>query len=285
MTLPSGFTISLLEEPELPQLAQWAQEEGWNPGRHDLTLAWNLQREAFVALRHHNALVGAGTIFRHDPGYGFMGFFIVDGEYRGRGLGSELWHYRRDALKARLARGGIIGMDGVPDLVPFYTKGGFTPTYRSVRMQGTARTGRSNAVALTVRDLPEIERLDQPTFPVGRAAFLTSWMSQEHTVVRGVRRDGDLVAWAMARPCATGFKLGPVVALNPSAAEEAILGVTEQIVGQQIQIDVPEVNHDAFRVAEGLGLTEVFSCTRLYLGGIPVVDTDRIYGVTSFEFG
>lgn len=132
----NGGTISLLAAEELPVLHRWAADEGWNPGRGDLTAIWHLQPQAFLGLRVEGDLVGAGTILDHGGGFGFMGLFILAPSHRGIGLGREFWHLRRNLLLERLGPGALIGMDGVLGMEPFYQRGGFDHAYRDVRMTG-----------------------------------------------------------------------------------------------------------------------------------------------------
>jgi hypothetical protein len=48
-------------------------------------------------------------------------------------------------------------------------------------------------------------------------------------------------------------------------------------------LDVPEPNEAAMRLAERLGLAQVFETARMYAGPAPALDLNRIYGIPSFE--
>ena len=76
-------------------------------------------------------MIGGGAITSYDGEFGFMGFFIVRPEFRGRGLGNSLWHTRLERLRARLNAGASIGMDGVFDMQSYYAKGGFVFSHRN----------------------------------------------------------------------------------------------------------------------------------------------------------
>jgi len=133
MQLPAGFSISQMEAHEVAILDGWAADEGWNPGLNDLQLAWELEPECFIALRQDDRLAGGGTIISYGGRFGFMGLFIMRRDLRNRGLGTTLWHWRRDELRRRLDPDAAIGMDGVFDMVPFYERGGFKAVYRDLR--------------------------------------------------------------------------------------------------------------------------------------------------------
>ena len=131
---------------EAAKLARWAVDEGWNPGKADISIAWETDRDAFIALRKDDDLLGGGTIFSYDGLFGFMGLFIIRSDLRGEGLGKQLWTYRLKRLQTRLAPGAPIGMDGVFAMVPFYERGGFGFAHKDVRFQGIAQGTRDAEV-------------------------------------------------------------------------------------------------------------------------------------------
>lgn len=286
MTLPAGFTIAPMRADEVPELEDWAAAEGWNPGLADLAIAHAVDPDAFVALRQGEALAGGGTIFSYSGAFGFMGLFIVRADLRGAGLGAALWHHRLDLLRRRLAPGATIGMDGVFAMVPFYEKGGFRLAHRDLRFQGTARGVADPAVlAYPEISFAEIDAFDRRHFPAPRAAFLVRWLEQPGAHVLGLRENDTLVAYGVARPCRDGFKLGPVFADTPAAAERVVASLMARVAGAPVALDVPEPNAAGLALAERLGLRQAFGCARLYHGPAPALPLGGIFGVTSFEFG
>ncbi|MCB0053321.1 MAG: GNAT family N-acetyltransferase, partial [Caldilinea sp.] len=120
---------------EVDELVAWAAREGWNPGLHDAEIFWATDPAAFIAADLGGEMIGGGAITAYGDEFGFMGFFIVRPEYRGRGLGDALWHARRARLLARLRPGASIGMDGVFDMQHYYAKGGFVFSHRDLRFR------------------------------------------------------------------------------------------------------------------------------------------------------
>ena len=129
------LVIRSMTRAELGQLVGWAADEGWNPGLHDGELFWATDPEAFIAAELDGEMIGGGAITSYNGEFGFMGFFIVRPEYRGRGLGNTLWHARRDRLLARLRPGASIGLDGVFAMQDYYAKGGFAFSHRNLRFR------------------------------------------------------------------------------------------------------------------------------------------------------
>lgn len=286
MHLPPGYAISAMRDHEIPILEGWAASEGWNPGLADLTIARAVDPDCFVALRHDGELAGGGSIFCYDGRFGFMGLFIMRADLRRQGFGARLWHWRRDTLLSRLETGASIGMDGVYEMVPFYERGGFKAAYRHLRYQGTAIAPRGgSAEVLGAADFTDIEAFDRAHVATPRPAFLRRWLEQPGAYVAGVRDNGKIAAYGVARPCRTGYKIGPLFTARPDAAEAVFSTLLRSISGHQVQIDVPEPNTAALNMVAKADLSLSFGCVRLYYGTAPSLPVGEIYGVTSLEFG
>jgi hypothetical protein len=87
------------------------------------------------------------------------------------------------------------------------------------------------------------------------------------------------------RPARTGFKIGPLVALDRGAAESVLAALVADCGDADVFLDVPSINEDAVAMAEGIGLTPVFETARMYRGAVPPRRIDHVFGVTSFELG
>ena len=105
--------IRNMTRAEVNELVDWAAGEGWNPGLYDADLFWAADPEAFLAADLNGEMIGGGAITSYGGKFGFMGFFIIRPEFRGRGFGDRLWHVRRDRLIKRLQPNATIGLDGV----------------------------------------------------------------------------------------------------------------------------------------------------------------------------
>lgn len=283
---PPDIAAGPMCDAEVAELGRWAKAEGWNPGRGDLAVARAFDPDAFVALRRNGEMIGGGSIIRYGDIFGFMGLFILRADMRGVGLGGAFWRWRLDRLRARLAPDAVIGMDGVYAMTPFYRRGGFVDAFRHLRLQGVARGAADpDAVRDPAALLADICAFDRDVFPAPRAAFLSAWINRPGIRVSGIYGRDGLLAWGVARPCAEGFKIGPLFARDARAAERALGDLLSLIAGAQVQMDVPEVNEQAQALAAKHALSEVFGCVRLYRGPPPVRAVDSVFAVTSLEFG
>lgn len=280
------ISFAPMTDREIATLEDWAAQEGWNPGLGDLDVARASDPEAFVAIRQGDVLVGGGSIISYDGKFGFMGLFILRPDMRGQGLGGRFWRWRRDRLKSRLSADAAIGMDGVYDMTPFYERGGFIAAYRHLRMQGVARGSADAGVVSDVgRLIDDILAFDKGRFPAPREVFLRNWLNRPGLHVAGLYRGETLAGYGVARPCRSGFKIGPLLATDVVTADRLLGDLLSHIDGEQVQIDMPETNRTASALAGKYGLEEVFGCVRLYLGEQPKIYIEDVYAVTSLEFG
>ncbi len=280
-----------MTHPEVDELVSWAAREGWNPGLHDAELFWATDPEAFVAADLDGEMIGGGAITSYGGEFGFMGFFIVRPEYRGRGLGDRLWHARRDRLLGRLRPGATIGMDGVFAMQDYYAKGGFGFSHRDLRFQAQIPdpapppSDRERVVPLASVAFEDVCAYDRTCFPAARPGFLKGWISQPDALAVACEREGRLGGYGVVRRCVVGCKVGPLFADDARVAEALYGHLARHAAGGPLFLDAPESNPAAVELAARHGMTEVFGCARMYLGPVPQVADERVFGVTTFELG
>lgn len=284
--LQDGYRIDTMTEVEARLLGEWAAAEGWNPGLRDIDVAWSYDPGAFIALRHGSELAGGGAILSYDGAAGFMGLFIVRADHRGRGLGKLLWHERLRRLRARLAPGAPIGMDGVFAMVPFYEAGGFRLLHRDLRFQG-AGAGAPDPAVVPLRDIArdELCAYDRAIFGVPREGFLRRWLDQPGGTGCALRDARGLRGYGFLRPCRAGYKIAPLFCDDATGARRLLMSLAHASGGQQIQIDIPEPNVAALALMQELRWEQSFGCARMVNGASAPMPVERIFGVTSFEFG
>lgn len=274
---------------ELDVLVEWAALEGWNPGGHDADAFWAADPDGFVAAELDGELVGGGSIVTHGAHYGFMGFFIVRPEFRGVGLGRELWFTRRDRLLDRLAPGAAIEMDGVFAMEAFYAAGGFVTQHRDLRFAGVAAAPAAappvGVVDVAGVPFEVIEAYDLAHFAGERSAFLRRWVAPPGGHALAVADDDRCRGYTVLRPARAGYRFGPLFADDAEVAEALYVAATARVPGEEVFLDVPERNEAAMALAERHGLQEVFGCARMTLGPPPTLPWDEIFGVTTYELG
>jgi GNAT superfamily N-acetyltransferase len=290
--MSDALVIRQMSRAEVDVLVGWAAAEGWNPGLHDADVFWATDSEAFIAAELENELIGGGAITSYGGDFGFMGFFIVRPEFRGRGLGNALWHARRERLLQRLRPGASIGMDGVFEMQPYYAKGGFVFSHRDIRyraemLEASSVADQGSDQIVSIHDIPfdQLAEYDRACFPAPRPIFLSRWTNQPDSLAYACFRQGKLSGYGVIRRCWEGCKIGPLFADDVHAAAKLYAQLAEFAIGGPLFLDVPENNPAALALVQRHRMVEVFGCARMYLGPAPDLADHRIFGVTTFELG
>jgi ribosomal protein S18 acetylase RimI-like enzyme len=277
----SDYEIRAMSRAELDLAIGWARDEGWNPGLHDATPFHAADPESFLVGVLDGRAISSISVVRYGTTFGFLGFYIVIPEHRGRGYGFRLWQ----AGMARLT-GRLVGLDGVPAQQGNYRRSGFELAYRNVRYGGTAPAGRADRL-VDARTIPfdQLLAFDARLFPAPRPGFLAGWISLPESRGLAAVKDGELRGFGVRRRCRNGHKIGPLYAASRAIAEQLFDGLCEGIAGEPVFLDVPEPNAGALALAEGRDLEPAFETARMYTGPSPAVDLSELYGVTTFELG
>ena len=117
---------------EVREAVAQADLEGWEPGLGDAEPFYAADPGGFFAAEVGGRIVATISAVRCSPRVVFMGFYIVDPEVRGTGLGKALY----DEIVSRL-EGLTLGGDAVPEQVPNYETEGFEVAYWNARYSST----------------------------------------------------------------------------------------------------------------------------------------------------
>ena len=282
-----NLELQKLTKQGLATLIQWAKVEGWNPGPYDIEAFWAADPDGYYGYFFEDTLVAGGSIVSYGGEFGFMGFFIVKPEYRSMGMGKKLWYQRRDTLLARLHENAPIGMDGVVAMQSFYQRGGFEISFRDERHQrlGEKFDTLSNITPIEACDFNRIQDYDQLCFGYHRTDFLKAWLSLPESKAYKFSTGSAMKGYAVLRKADSGFKIGPLFADTKDVAEELYKACLSSVPGELVFLDIPMKNKDAVKLTKKYSTTYVFECARMYYRTPPVVDINKIFGVTTFELG
>ena len=279
----SEILVRRMTENEVGLIRSWANQEGWNPGVHDLAAFHAADPEGFFIGLLDEQPVACISCVRYGDGYGFLGQYIVHSDFRGRGYGVAVW-------KAGMAHlnGCNVGLDGVLAQVPNYERSGFRFSHYHVRYGGIGG-GDAPADLVPLTDVPfeRVAAYDAKCFPAKRDVFLRSWLSLSESVALGAMANGRLSGFGALRKAADGYKLGPLFSDDLETAMRLLAGLIATIPNQSYCVDVPEpdVQPGTTQLAQQFGLKEVFRTARMYTTGDPAFDRARVFGITTLELG
>jgi GNAT superfamily N-acetyltransferase len=271
--------------PEVDFAVELAAGEGWNPGLDDAGCFYKTDPGGFLIGLLDGQPVGCISAVSYARQFGFIGFYIVKEEFRGRGLGIRLW---REAL-GRL-EGQNTGLDGVVAQEGNYRSSGFRTAYRNTRFEGRAGTLSRKTVpqvaALSPEQFAAVLEYDRQCFPADRAVFLRGWLEMPSAKALGFTDNGRLLGYGVIRRCRSGCKVGPLFADGKYIAGELLTGLVSGLSGNDVfYLDVPGPNAAALALVRKYGMHEVFAAVRMYTREEPSIALDKVYGVTTFELG
>ena len=282
-----NLDLKKLNKSGLKTLMQWASNEGWNPGKHDVEVFWNTDPAGFFGFYLDDILIAGGAIISYQNEFGFMGLFIVHHDFRNKGIGKKLWYLRRDRLIDRLHSNATIGMDGVLDMQSFYSKGGFKIAFRDERYEfNSIKIAYSvNVSEINNADFDNIIEYDTFYFGFQRAIFLKNWLQMPESKAIKYTENNKILGYAVIRKAETGYKIGPLFANNSVIAEELFKSCLNMDPNNPIFLDIPTTNQNAIDLVKKYHGKYIFECARMYYGAPKKIEINNIYGITTFELG
>lgn len=277
-----AYQVRAMQPPEVSLAVAWASAEGWNPGRHDESAFLAQDPAGFLVGELNGKPIATISAVRY-AGFGFIGFYIVAPEQRGRGYGLRLWQ----AAMAQL-EGMPIGLDGVVAQQANYRKSGFALAHRNVRYEGVGRAIDKTPeaiVPLTSVPFAKLLACDTAHFGFARPQFLRAWLALPESRSWACVRDGMLRGFGVVRRCRRGAKIGPLFAETETDAAALFAQLAAFAPGEPLFLDAPLPNASAIALAERHGMQPVFETARMYAGKVPILPLARIYGITTFELG
>lgn len=269
--------------PELEQVLAWAAEEGWNPGINDAEAFFAADPAGFfVAARADGELVASISVVNHTPDFAFLGLYIVRPMFRRQGIGLALWRHAMQHADKR-----VVGLDGVEAQQENYEKSGFAHAGGTTRFTGNVAGVRNKSIrSATSDDIPKLIGLEASAAGVSKPDYLRAWLSpssKRTTFVLTKGQGGGLDGYCTARACASGAKIGPLVANTAKSAHELIAHAAAHYEGP-VTLDVPESADELTQLCLDLGLRPGFKTARMYKGMFPLT-SHRFFAVTSLELG
>jgi GNAT superfamily N-acetyltransferase len=260
----------------------WAEAEGWNPGLDDELRFLAANPDSFLATERAGEVLATISCALYGDAYAFIGFYIVRPDLRGRGIGSALFD-----RALRRADGRVVGLDGVLAHQASYERRGFVLAHRNVRWRTAGGGDRpTGLVELSSVPFEQVLAFDAAVFGTARDRFLRQWIDRPPGQALACLREGSLAGYGLVRPCRVGAKVGPLLADDEDVAEALLTGLLATAgPGTEVFVDMPTANSRARSVRAAREMEPTFETARMYLNGRPPEDVQRVFGVTTLEFG
>lgn len=282
--MSNDLHIKTMSRVELDFAIELAADEGWNPGLYDADSFYNSDPNGFLIGYLNDKPVGCISAVSYENKFGFVGFYIIIPEYRGKGYGIQLWNAAMERLKDH-----NIGLDGVIEQQENYKKSGFKFAYSNIRFEWINKAEsfvNKNIIDTSSISFDQLKDYDRNFFHADRTDFLISWLKMPKSFSFVYTTGRQIKGYGVIRKCRVGYKIGPLFSENTEIAERLFLKLCSSVdKNSKIYIDVPEVNIEGMKLAEKYHMKKVFGTARMYTGNFPNLPLNKIFGVTTFELG
>jgi len=250
---------------EVGTILDWAAQEGWNPGLDDAAPFHAADPDGFFVADMRGQPVAAISVVNHDDTTAFLGLYLCQPEWRGRGIGLRLWHHALAHAGARR-----VLLDGVAAQQANYAKSGFRKVGETRRWNGDLPPARHTDIHRVLpADIPALVALDKAVHGYSRIRFMQAWLHPTATRHSVMAADGT--GFATARLCRDGCKIGPVIATDADTALRLSASAAQVLGARRATIDVPAHQASFAAGLQGLGFQTSFATARMVRGTAPTL--------------
>jgi GNAT superfamily N-acetyltransferase len=279
-----------LSPSELDDVGALVREARWNQVAAD----WRV----FLALgRVHAAHTADGRIVATTATLPFGGRFawismvLVAGEYRRRGLATQLMRRAMDEL----ASAGLVPvLDATPDGRAVYRRLGFEDSWGFHRLIRRERRGAAPTLpapaGVTIRpvtdaDWPILCAYDAAAFGAKRGAVLAGLRGRLPAADLVAARAGGIAGFVLGRDGALAAQAGPLIADDDAIAQALLARALDGIDGP-LFVDLADGKSALRSALEARGFTAARPFTRMVYGSaLRFDDAARTFAVAGPEFG
>ncbi len=300
-SLKAGFSIRPLKIFEFREvLKSWTAKEGWNPGQYEYLPFYMANPNGHKGLFINNKLIASLSAVRYSKDFAFLGLYIVDPQYRDQGVGQTL---AKSALE-ELTDCSLLGINAVQSQVSNYQrKYGFFSSYTNSRWSGLVNL--KNNIIKSKTDIKIVGKksvnvnqlidYDASIFSVPREAFLRKWIVMPKSCLLVAMQNEKICGYGVISKCLQGYKIAPLFANGEEIAKKLYASFPDLLKKKTlIQLDIPNNNQPAIKLATQFGLYKTFETTRMYKGEDTLIrkkndeikdENKSVYSLTTLEIG
>lgn len=194
---------------------------GWNQTSTDWERFLRASPEGCFVAEADGKVVGTATAIIYEGRLAWIGMVLVDPDYRGRGIGTELLEKTIDYLDAH--RIPTMKLDATPQGKPIYARLGFAAEYDIERWELRRAAEAATAPAASApAGLEEILRVDREIFGADRGDLLRSLDREAPEFTLMTSSPGHLTGYALGRRGSRADHLGPWMARDEASARDLL---------------------------------------------------------------
>lgn len=274
------MNIRTMSLSDLEMALGWAQSEGWNPGLSDAPAFFAADPDGFFLAEVDGAPAASISVVNHDDAHAFLGLYICKPEFRGQGIGFQLWE---KALQHAGTRS--VTLEGVVEQQSNYARSGFALLGKTVRFSGQVASDPTDSDLASPEDLLVLLKADQIATGHARPRYAEAWFAETDTrKTLVIREAGKPVAFATFRTCAEGTKIGPLHATTEAQAKR-LLASNPRTAPGNLYIDVPSTSPALTALVVSLGFVPTFETAKMVRGKPANPGPPKYHALTTLELG
>lgn len=275
-----------LTAPELADADALVREARWN----QLIADWRVFIEhgrVYAAQTTEGRIVGTTATLPYGGRFAWISMVLVTGEYRRRGLATQLLRLAMaDLAAAKL----VPVLDATPDGHPVYRRLGFEDCWGFTRLVRRERRVTSAAADVTVRPIADSDWLtlvayDAAAFGAERSAVLAGLRGRLPAAELIAERNGRIAGFLLGRDGGLASHIGPLIADDDTVACALAARALEALDGP-VFVDLADAQTGLRGFLDGCGFAVARPFTRMaYRSSARFDDAARTFAVVGPEFG
>ena len=275
-----------LTAPELADADALVREARWN----QLIADWRVFIEhgrVYAAQTTEGRIVGTTATLPYGGRFAWISMVLVTGEYRRRGLATQLLRLAMaDLAAAKL----VPVLDATPDGHPVYRRLGFEDCWGFTRLVRRERRVTSAAADVTVRPIADSDWLtlvayDAAAFGAERSAVLAGLRGRLPAAELIAERNGRIAGFLLGRDGGLASHIGPLIADDDTVACALAARALEALDGP-VFVDLADAQTGLRGFLDGCGFAVARPFTRMaYRSSARFDDAARTFAVGGPEFG
>jgi GNAT superfamily N-acetyltransferase len=273
---------------DIPAGMRLKELAGWNQSEADWERFLAASPDGCFVAEVDGAVRGTAATISYEGKFAWVGMVLVDPEFRGKGIGTQLLEKTIEYLDA--AKIPAIKLDATPLGKPIYEKLGFVTEYEIERMilkrdaaDGSRQTDSSR---VDNRQLRMVFDRDREIFGADRSGLLQSLHDNAPELTLVLERSNNLAAYAFGRRGSFADQMGPWMAADAQACEELLNTFLTRCHRETLIVDCMKAHSTASQLVRARGFSYARPLTRMYRGKNEYPgEIDALCAILGPEFG
>jgi GNAT superfamily N-acetyltransferase len=279
--------LRIMTESDIPAGMRLKEAAGWNQTEVDWGRFLRASERGCMVAEVDGQVRGTVATIIYDHRFAWVGMVLVDPEYRGKGLGTNLLEAAIQYLQE--ARVPTVKLDATPLGKPIYEKLGFQCEYEIERWI----LKRTPGVALEApgMEVPQglLKRVleeDREVFGADRSQLLKSLHQDTPKFTLAICESGVLIGSAFGRRGSFADQLGPWIARDARAGADLLGSFMARSSREVLLVDRLKSSAIAGSLLQSLGFECSRPLTRMYRGpNDHPGQAKNLYAILGPEFG